>query len=129
MQEFSALPKAESCRLIDFAKCEVRPGFLPDTYVLIVAGMKPYVNMQVDLIPLIYIRQPNYWEIEVVGCLRGMGLPVLTPYTVSLPLDGVRGIHGVEVVGANGRKRLDVPPITTKDAMSEAIADYAMAQK
>jgi hypothetical protein len=32
MKEFSALPQAESCRLIDFAKCEVRPGFLPDTY-------------------------------------------------------------------------------------------------
>ena len=30
MKEFSALPKAESCRLIDFAKGEVRPGFLPD---------------------------------------------------------------------------------------------------
>jgi hypothetical protein len=54
---------------------------------------------------------------------------MLTPYTVSLPLDGVRGIHGVEVVGANGRKRLDVPPVPTKDDMSEAMADYAMAQK
>src|SRR4029434_9127180 len=90
-----------------------------DTYVLIVTGTKPFVNMQVELMPLTYIRQPDYWEIEVVGCLRGIGLPVLTPYTVSLPLDGVRGVHGVEVVGANGRKRLDVPPITTKDAMAE----------
>ena len=129
MQEFSALPKAESCRLIDFAKGEVRPGFLPDTYVLIVTGRKPYANMQVDLRPLIYIRQPDYWEIEVVGCLQGIGLPVLTPYTVALPLDGVRGIHGVEVVGANGRKRLDVPPVTTQDDMAEALSDYAMAQK
>jgi hypothetical protein len=129
MREFSALPTAESCRLIDFTRCEVRPGFLPDTYILIVTGVKPYANMQVDLIPLIYIRQPEYWEIEVVGCLRGIGLPMLTPYTVSLPLDGVRGIHGVEVVGANGRKRLDVPPVPTKDDMSEAMADYAMAQK
>jgi hypothetical protein len=116
-------------RLIDFAKCEIRPGFLPDTYVLIVTGMKPFANMQVDLMPLIYIRQPDYWEIEVVGCLRGIGLPVLTPYTVSLPLDGVRGVYGVEVVGATRRKRLDVPPVTTKDDMSEAISDYAMAQK
>jgi len=48
MKEFSALPKAESGRLIDFAKCEVRPGFLPDTYILIVTGMKPFANMQVD---------------------------------------------------------------------------------
>jgi hypothetical protein len=28
----------------------------------------------------------------LVGCLRGIGLPVLTPYTMSLPLDGVRGV-------------------------------------
>jgi hypothetical protein len=129
MQEFSALPKAASCRLIDFAKCEVRPGFLPDTYILIVTGVKPYANMQVDLMPLVYIRQPDYWEIEVVGCLRGIGLPVLMPYTVALPLDGVRGIHGVEVVGANGRKRLEVPSGTTTADMSEALSDYAMAQK
>jgi hypothetical protein len=45
---------------------------------------------------------------------------------VSLPLDGVRGIHGVEVVGANRRKRLDVPPITTKDDVSETISDVAL---
>jgi hypothetical protein len=126
MQEFSALPKAESCRLIDFTKCEVRPGFLPDTYVLIVAGLKPYVNMHVDLVPLIYIRQPEYWEIEVVGCLRGIGLPVLTPYTVSLPLDGVRGVQGIEVVGANRRKRVHVPPLPMKDDVAETVTAYAM---
>jgi hypothetical protein len=60
MREFSALPKVESCRLIDFAKCGVRPGFLPVTYILIVTGVKPYANMQVDLMPLVYIRQPDY---------------------------------------------------------------------
>jgi hypothetical protein len=98
-------------------------------YVLIVTGVKPYANMQVELMPLIYIRQPDYWEIEVVGCLRGIGLPVLTPYTVALPLDGVRGRHGVEVVGANRRKRIDVPPVTTRDDMAEALSDYTMAQQ
>jgi hypothetical protein len=90
--------------------------------------MQPYANMHVDLVPLIYIRQPEYWEIEVVGHLRGIGLPVLTPYTVSLPLDGVRGIRGVEVVGAKRREQLDVPPIIKKDDVSRAAADYAMAQ-
>lgn len=122
MKECSALPKAESCRLIDFTRCEIRPGFLPDTYILVVTGMQPYANMRVELAPLVYIRQPDYWEIEVVGCLRGIGLPVLTPYTVSLPLDGVRGIHGVEVVGANGRKRLDVPPLAKKGDVSEVVS-------
>lgn len=129
MQEFSALPQAESCRLIDFTRGEVRPGFLPDTYIVIVSGMQPYANMRVELVPLIYIRQPEYWEIEVVGCLKGIGLPVLTPYTVSLPLDGIRGISGVEVVGANGHKRFDVPPRTKKDNVSEVVSDAAMAHQ
>jgi hypothetical protein len=128
MKEFSALPKAESSRLIDFDRCEVRPGFLPNTYILIVSGTQPYANMRVDLVPLIYIRQPEYWEIEVVGRLRGIGLPVLTPYTVSLPLDGVRGSRGVEVVGAKRRERIDVPPLATKDHATNAVADYAVAQ-
>jgi hypothetical protein len=111
---------------MDFTHCEVRPGFLPDTYVLIVSGQKPYVNMHIDLVPLIYIRQPEYWEIEVVGCLRGIGLPVLTPYTVSLPLDGVRGVQGIEVVGATRRKRVHVPPLPIQDDVSETGAAYAM---
>ena len=114
MREFSSLPKAESCRLIDFDRCEVRPGFLPGSYILIVEGMKPYANMQVDLVPLIYIQQPKYWGIEVVGCLRGIGLPVLTPYTVSIPLDGILGTKGIEVIGATTRKKHSVKDCPVK---------------
>ena len=56
------------------------------------------------------------------------GLPVLTPYTVSVPLDGIRGVQGVEVVGAKRRQQLDVPPLTTKSDGSEMVAAYAMTQ-
>ena len=62
-----------------------------------------------ELSPVIYIRQPEYWEIEVQGCQRGLGLPVLTPYTVALRLGGTIGTKGVEVVGATRSQRIDVP--------------------
>jgi hypothetical protein len=108
--DFSALPQAQSCRLIDFEEVEVRPAFVQDTYVLIVAGMKPYLNMEVELRPLSYKSQPEYWEIEVVGCLRGIGLPATAPYHISIPLDGIRGMSGEEVVGASKRKKLSLRP-------------------
>lgn len=126
MRDFMSLPQAESCRLIEFDKCEIRPGFLPDTYVLVVSGTKPYANMEVNLVPLIYIMQPDYWGIEVVGCLRGIGIPVLTPYTVSLPLDSVRGTKGIEVIGAKHSEKHNVPPTVCKDEPAMATADSAI---
>jgi hypothetical protein len=50
-------------------------GELPPQFLLRVGGTKPYANMSVDLSPLAYIRQPEYWGIEVVGRLRG-GIPL-----------------------------------------------------
>jgi hypothetical protein len=55
------------------------------------------------------VRQPEYWEIEVVGTLRGVCLPQPTPYDVSLPVTATLGSHGVEVVGATKRERIDIP--------------------
>lgn len=105
---FTELPQAEACRLIDFTDVEVRPGFVPNTYILIVSGTKPYMNMAVELVPRVYIRQPEYWGIEVVGCLPGIGLPAEAPYTVSLPLDGIRGTEGIEVIGASHSRKIRV---------------------
>src|SRR5262245_62839864 len=98
--EFARKPAPQSVRLIDFDRAEVHPGFLPGTYILVVSGTKPYITMQVSLSPLVYVRQPEYWGIEVLGSLPGMGLPVLAPYTVSLPLGGIIGTVGIEVIGA-----------------------------
>jgi hypothetical protein len=113
--EFARQPVSESVRLIDFERAEVRPGFLPGTYILIVSGTKPYLNMQVTLSPLVYVRQPEYWSIEVIGSLPGIGLPALAPYTVSLPLDGIRGSIGIEVIGANQTQLINIPPKADPD--------------
>ena len=107
---FLKTPTPTSVRLINFTRAEVRPGFLPNTWILIVSGTKPYANMTVRLSPLIYIRRPEYWGIEVIGSLPGIGIPMTAPYTVSLPLDHTLGTKGIEVIGASRRQRIPVPP-------------------
>ena len=42
------------------------------------------VDALVQLAPLIYIQQPDYWGIEVVGCQHGFGIPIMVPYSVTL---------------------------------------------
>jgi hypothetical protein len=109
---FEELPRTRSHRLIDFEQAEVVTlESFPPRYLLVVRGTKPYLNMRVRLAPLTYIQQPEYWGIEVVGKLHGgIGLPVMTPYTASIHLDGITGTEGVEVLGATRSERLKVPP-------------------
>lgn len=52
----------------------------------------------------------EYWGIEVVGSLHGIGLPATGPYTVFLPLDGIIGTKGIEVIGATKKLQIAVPP-------------------
>lgn len=111
LDEFRRRPAPASCRLLDFESAVVVTlESFPPQYIVTVTGTKPYMNMQVDLIPLQYIRQPEYWGIEAVGCLNGVGLPVMTPFTISLRLGGIVGTQGIEVIGASTSERLEVPP-------------------
>ena len=43
----------QSYRLIDFETAEVRPGFVPNTFFLIVTGTVPCANMRVELGPVV----------------------------------------------------------------------------
>ena len=106
---FQALPTSQSCRVIDFdsAKVITLPTS-PTRHVLVVSGQKPYLNMTVSLTPLVYIRQPEYWGIEVIGYLPELGLPAVAPYVATLELDGTIGTRGIEVIGANRSERIDV---------------------
>lgn len=107
--DFATLPAPTSVRLIDFKEATVVPGIVPDTFILIVSGTMPYANMKVDLVARVYIRQPEYWGIEVIGTLPGIALPTVAEFTVSIPLDGIRGTKGIEVIGANVTREIDVP--------------------
>jgi hypothetical protein len=105
------LPAPQSCWVIDFEKAEVVVlESFPPQYVLVVSGTKPYMNMNVDLVPLVYIQQPEYWGIEVVGCLPGIGLPATAPYAISVSLAGHTGKQGIEVIGASEHHQIRVPP-------------------
>jgi hypothetical protein len=109
LKEFESLPHSSSCRLIDFDKAIIVPGFVPKTFFLIVTGTKPWVTMKVELNPLIYITQPEYWGIEVVGCQSGIGLPQTAPYHVVLDISHLLGTKGIEVIGASSKKQIPVP--------------------
>jgi hypothetical protein len=108
-QALEALPPSTACRRINFTSAQVRPGIAPKTYFLVVSGTKPWLTMQVHLTPLIYVRQPEYWGIEVIGCLTGIGLPAEAPYTVHLDITHVLGTKGVEVIGATRSEKINVP--------------------
>ena len=70
--------------------------------MLVVTGEAPCLNMTVQLQPLIYIRCPEYWGIEVVGTLPGaFCLTAVKPFKVTLKLTGTIGSKGIEVIGAN----------------------------
>nr|BFD96218.1 hypothetical protein KitaXyl93_75780 [Kitasatospora sp. Xyl93] len=109
VEKFIERPAPESVRLIDFDQAKVVPGIVPETFILVVSGEKPWENMTVRLVPLVYIRQPEYWGIEVTGSLTGIGLPATARYTESLPLDGIKGTRGIEVIGAFKRETIALP--------------------
>ena len=67
--------------------------------------------MEVSLTPLVYVRQPEYWGIEVIGCLRGgIVLAPTAPYIVILPLNGTIGTQVIEVIGATRSEKISIPP-------------------
>ena len=112
--DFSKAKPSSSCRLLartvakTKAQATVVPGIVNNTFFLFVAGKKPYINMTVQLVPAIYIRQPEYWRIEVVGCLSGIPLPMIGPYFERLSLDACRGTKGIEVVWDDDAMKIDV---------------------
>jgi hypothetical protein len=66
--------------------------------------------MWVTLQPLYYVQQPEYWGIEVVGCLPSGPVTDMTgTYVAILPLPGVMGTKGIEIIGASACKKIDLP--------------------
>jgi len=111
LQTYKGLPPATAFRLLDFAKASVITlRSLPPQFILRVSGTKPFLNMDVELVPVVFIQQPEYWTIEVVGSLRGIAIPAQAPYAVSLPVTSFLGTKGIEVAGANRTQRFDLVP-------------------
>jgi hypothetical protein len=70
-QEFLDFEPAHSIRRVPYQTAKVVPGIVGGTWILIVSGETACVNMKVHLSPLVYIRCPEYWGIEVVGTSTG----------------------------------------------------------
>jgi hypothetical protein len=112
-------PPPTTCTTIDYESAKVGPGRGPVTdfpgtaqYTLVVTGTLPYMNWTAKLQPLVYIRQPEFWGIEVQAChTLEVGLPTVKAFTVSLPLSGVMGTQGIEVIGATKRQNFELPPV------------------
>jgi hypothetical protein len=103
------LKKATGSYLLDISSAELRPGFFKGTYFLVVQGTKPWITMVVGFSRRIYIRQPDYWEIEVVGLQSGIGLPQTAPFIHAEDVTGSVGTKGVDVVGNNQTIRVHLP--------------------
>ena len=108
VRALQALPAAKTCFRIDFEQIEITSGFVPDTFFLTVSGTKPWITMTVTLSPVIYTHQPEYWDIEVVGCQAGMGLPALGTYSETIDISHTRGTKGIRVVGATREEPRDI---------------------
>lgn len=108
IKNLKALPPSTLCRKIDFKTANVFAIPTTNIQALIVTGTKPVVNMTVDLKPLVYVRKPEYWGIEVTGCV-GIELPQIAPYLAAEDISSMIGTKGIEVIGATGSKKIDVP--------------------
>lgn len=105
------LSASQSSRRIDFENVEVRPGVVANTWFLVVSGTAPCVNMEMSLVPLVYIDQPEYWGIEVIGTLPGgLCMTSVKPFEETLDVTHVLGKQGIEVLGARRTEQIDVPP-------------------
>jgi hypothetical protein len=127
------VPTPAPCHLTDFRVATVDPlvsadpaatGFgVPATQAghrLTVMGDLP-VPAKVTLEPVVYIRQPEHWEIDVIACPVWTSGPVLNRPDVTLPVvppsrfyratfdfNGSLGSCGIEVVGATTRQTFDL---------------------
>ena len=93
--------KPDSIVLVNIDKAQLTPGIVKGTYFLTVSGTKPWATMKVEFSPLIYVDQPEYWGIQVIGIQRGIGLPVVTPFEHTEEVTQYMGKKGVDAIGAN----------------------------
>jgi hypothetical protein len=110
MSEVQLSAYEESPLLLDFDEAKLWPPREPGAPVVLrVRGQAPCLNMQVRLVPVRYVQQPDYWVVHVIGDLQGgVCLEAVRDYDEILapaPL----GTHGVIVAGATKRERLENP--------------------
>ena len=90
----------KACSLIDFDKWDVREGFVAGTWFLTVWGKLPAASIRVQLMPVLYVRKPKHWEIQVVGCVPPVVPPVTGEFIETISITSFMGTKGIKIVGA-----------------------------
>ena len=89
------------------ADAQVRPGFLNNTFFLILHGKKPNLNTWVEISPVRYPKQPEYWRIDVKECYSGnILLPTISGYAFHEEISQAMGTKGIELHWANGETQI-----------------------
>lgn len=95
----------------DYAELRSGPSVGQGLY-LVVSGPAPANGEDVRLLPALGGNRPAYLRIEIVSEVRNAAnddLPVETErYEKSIPLLGLSGTQGIELVAANGSKKFDL---------------------
>lgn len=97
----------------DFDSAELRVGPpLGQGLYLIVSGPKPKPDANIKLLPMLGDPETEYQQIELAWETRAandhddsMGVE---RYEKSMPLSGLSGTKGIELVGANGTKKFNL---------------------
>ncbi|WP_229955785.1 hypothetical protein [Parasphingorhabdus litoris] len=103
----------------DFDTAELRAGpTLGQGIYLVVAGPTPRPGANVKLLPILGGPQPEYRQIELAWEARAAndhdvsidrdGSCGAERYEKSMPLSGLSGTKGIELVGANGTKKFNL---------------------
>jgi hypothetical protein len=108
----STVPQGQ---IIDFEKAELRRMPFQDSLYLWVKGRLPAEGFDARLAPRIYNNgRPEYWAIEVAAFTSkaaandiGDDADVLM-FERSIPLTGITGIKGVNVIGAKRTQRIEI---------------------
>ncbi len=96
----------------DHAELRAAPTFGQGMY-LVVSGPAPENGAHVRLLPSLGGDQPDYRQIEIVSEERAANddLPqgqLPARYEKSMPLSGLSGPKGIELIGLNGRKKFSL---------------------
>jgi hypothetical protein len=98
-------------QLIDFRDAFLSRDEYADNWILNVSGMLPCANMQLGLSPECHSALPHFWRIHLVGHLpNGFCLRRSESFHLRIPITGITGSIGVELVGATMSKRFEVEP-------------------
>ncbi|MEO6927573.1 MAG: hypothetical protein ABI190_00280 [Casimicrobiaceae bacterium] len=107
--QFEKLPLATTCRRLDFDYVAIEAQPRNVGALLVVGGIKNWLNLVVELRPRCHPAYPEFWVIEVVAVLPGFAVRGDVDFHIVLPLAGCVGTQGIEIVGATKAERRWLP--------------------